>query len=332
MKHQPAARLANFIDAITLGSLPASFVEQIRCRVLNALAMSLTTEMDKRNWTPNNIDERRNYTAQAGANALEHQQIQPALSALANGIMLSSRYADEQVPAEVAQIDSAILPAAWAVVESRQGDGQSLMEALAAGYATTAVLFDLVRAQAIPAWQVGVTTGTVGAAAAAAKASSLSAGATLDAMGFAAGLAKQAAWDTQNAQDTRSTARSQVEPSRSPGRPGSGKAAMDGVLSASMAWLDAHCPPALMTQLQMGMETVDAAFVLSGLRFPTVQNAGVFAETEAVAIQRFSAEVSSVISVSHAQALIGVIKRLELASSGELMAYITRRDGYHLHS
>lgn len=322
--------LARFINTVSLETMPAAAVTGIRWRLLEAMAATLSAAPESQDELHDFSSDEHSTAAQKGAQALDEQQILPILSALANGLMLHTHIENVNFGDTFRQIDSAILPAAWAVSEARQRDGKTFMEALAAGYATTATLATLLSNEAEHAWHAGVTSGTVGAAAAAAKARGLSEQATLHALGMAAGQAMQL---TDNAAVASRFCESDARQSRAhdpADRPGPGRAAMDGVLCANLAAIGAPSPDELHEQLQAIRMAKLGASPLVMTWFPDVEGAQTLSQVEIE--QQFIDRVLPIAGQDKVQALIESVRNMDKVPPGQLMAYVMGRTGRQLHS
>src|SRR5690606_4773327 len=102
------------------------------------------------------------------ANARQSLPKPSALLAMLYGATLDVEQPDEDRTSAARTVDAAIIPAAWALVQARQGSGHLFMSALAAGYSATAVLTGLRGTDQSRAWQAAAVNGAVGAATAAA--------------------------------------------------------------------------------------------------------------------------------------------------------------------
>lgn len=319
------AQFAEIISNMTFEKVRASVLEQIRWRVLDVLAVALTMNINPADGEPGQQawGAVLSDAPQVDHNALRYLQVHPVLSALANGAMLDLQPHRPQAHGGAASLDAAIIPAAWAQVEACQGSGQLLMNALAAGYTATELLSGLERSNGNHEWDAGVSSGTVGAAAAVARARNLPAPAVLNAVGFAATQAAQLAGNATTA--SRVTAGPGFyRPSRDAADlPGPGRAAMDGVLCAQMAALGARCPNAMIDQLQAAVGTVTCLSVMTDAWSADTQRLA--AKVKKEAIETFRKRVSAVISPSETQMFINVVQRLEHVAPGELMLHLISR-------
>ncbi len=323
------AQFAQLISNMAVENMPTAATEQIRWRVLKALATILSADINPRETVPRTTIIGTSSGSPAALDATGYIQNQPVLSALSMGTMLEIRQPGADVHAEFMAVDAAIIAAAWALVQACQGSGHVFMSALAAGYLATAVLADLPDIDCSRAWRAGAVSATVGAAVAAARASQLPATAMLDAMGFAAAQAAQLEHNAATAAQTSKNDAAGGACQEPPDLPGPGRAAMDGVLSAQMATLGGHCPPALIEQLQLAMSIVNLERALPDAWAAFQRN---WPCTSIEAIQRFRKQVASVISDGEAETIIGLILHLEHTAPGELTTYVNERIGSRLNS
>jgi 2-methylcitrate dehydratase PrpD len=321
------AQFAQLISNMAVENMPVAATEQIRWRVLNALATMLSADINLTATVPQASGTTSGSRAAMNATGYFHNK--PVLSALANGARLDAWQHGAGVYPGSMMGDVAIIPAAWALIQDCQGSGHLLMSALAAGYVATGVLANLPDIDHSRTWRAGAFSGTVGAAAAAARASDLPATATLDAMGFAAAQAAQLAANAAIAAQASAYNAAGGVRQEQPDLPGPGRSAMDGVLSARMAALGGHCPPALIDQLQLAMGTVNLNRALPEAWTAVQRNRPC---TGAEAIQGFREQVASVIGDGEAETIIGLILRLEHTAPGELISYVTERIGSRLDS
>ncbi len=322
--------LAKFINTVSLKTIPAAAVTGIRWRLLEAMATAFGTAPDYQDGGHEFSSSEHFTAAQKGAQALDEQQILPILSALTNGLLLHSRSENENSAHAFRQIDSAILPAAWAVSDAQQRDGKTFMEALAVGYATTATLAILLADETDHAWNAGVSSGTVGAAAAAAKARGLSEQATMHALGMAAGQAMQLANNAGSGFESCEWGGSESFAHDATDLPGPGRAAMDGVLCANLAAMGAPSPSELHERLQDIRMVKLGASPLAITWFPDVQETQTLSQAQIE--QQFMDRVLPIAGQDKAQALIESVRNMDQVPPGQLMAYVMGRTGRQLHS
>lgn len=304
MTELSADKLAQFISNITFEKVPVSVREQIRWRLLDALSTLLGDETNVMRLVPitsqgRSGHEQASVAAEGRALSLESAQI-----ALSVGALLEAGPLPAWSTQAFAKTNASIIAAAWSAVESTGGNGRLLMEALATGYAAAAVLAEGVPDDDTLAGRVGACSAAVGAAAAAAKAQGLSATATLNAMGFAAGQAAQLAEDTNKRSDAV-------------GQSGAARAAMDGVLSAHMAATGAVSPADLINLLRQGRQAVPIgadAWQLALDRQP--------APTADQSAQRFRERLSASNGMARIDAIIKLIARLEHTEPGVIRSCI----------
>lgn len=298
MTELSADKLAQFISNITFEKLPVSVREQIRWRLLDALSTLLGDEtkvMRLVSITSQGHSDQELASAVAKGRPLSLASAQFALSV---GALLEAAPLRVSSTQPFARANAAIIAAAWSTIESIDGNGRLLIEALAAGYAATAVLAEWVPDDDTLVRRMDTCSATIGAAAAAAKAQGLSAAATLNAMGFAIGQATQLAEHAQ-------------KPSDASGQPDAARAAMDGVLSAGMAATGAACPAELTDPLRqvMGTAAISSDPWQSGLDQQS-------APTADQTVQFFRERLSSRMGRARVEAIIKLIEQLEHTDSG----------------
>lgn len=338
-------KFAQLISNMAIENVPVAATEQIRWRVLNAFAIMLCADVEQalqaggsyaastRNNNGSNVSHAGNRIAIASSgspgavNPDENLPKPPVLSALLYGAALDAETPGAGVYRGISTVDAAIIPAAWALVQARQGSGHLFMSALAAGYMATDVLRKLPDPDHSRCWQAAAVNGTVGAAAAAARAGKADPGTVLDALGFATAQTAQLA-DNAAARAGAYDAADSVERGQ-PDLPGPGRAAMDGVLSAQMAALGGHCPPTLLDQLQQALSAVDLHHVCSEA-WEGVQ--GYRPCTGDEAILAFRQRVVASISDEEAATIVELVQRLEHTAPGELRRLREARIGGHLNS
>ncbi len=341
-----SVELARFINTLTFKEIPVEVTEQLRWRLLEgviiALASSPESLNDETSWsdsvssavrspaTPGAASDETPSGAQQGAQALDEQTLLPELSALANGLLLDVRRQGTTYTDHLHAFDSAILPAAWGSAEAYQADGKKLMEVLAAGYATSATLAALLADEPEHPWYAGMSSGTIGAAAAAAKARGLTEQATRHALGLAADQAMRLA---ENARKPSSSCKSQEQGFRDDDLtdvPGPGRAAMDGVLCVSLAASGAPSFPDTHEQLQALWGRKHGAEPMEIVWFPDVA-ASEISSVEDIE-QRFMTLVGRESGQAKARALLESVRSLEALPAGQLMAYLMGRKGRPLQS
>jgi 2-methylcitrate dehydratase PrpD len=323
------AQFAQLISKMAVENMPVAATEQIRWRVLKALATILSADINPRATVPHTTINGTSSGPPAAHDTTGYIQNQPVLSALSTGAMLDIRQPGADGHSGFMAVDAAIIAAAWALAQTCQSSGHVFMSALAAGYLATALLADLPDIDYSRAWRAGAVSGTVGAAVAAARANQLAATATLDAMGFAAAQAAQLEQNAATAAQTITNDAAGEVCQEPPDLPGPGRAAMDGVLSAHMATLGGHCPPALIEQLQLAMGTVNLDRALPDAWAAVQRNRPC---TGIEAIRCFRKQVAPVISDGEAETIIGLILHLEHTAPGELTTYVNERIGTRLGS
>lgn len=334
MSDPVTAQFAQLISTITIENVPVAAAEQIRWRVLKAFATILSADINQRKTISRVTATTGPGTStrsgsQAALGSTEYAQHQPVLSALSTGAILDIRQPGAQMHAGPMTVDSAIIAAAWSLVQASQGSGHLFMSALAAGYLATEVLASLPDSDHSQQWRSGVVKATVSAAAAAARVSQLPANATLQAMGFAVAQAAQLAKNAAIAGQGGALAADASVWQDQADLPGPGRAAMDAVLSAHMAALGGQCLPVLINQLQQAMSALNLNRALLDA-WAAIQRNRTSSGIEA--IREFRRQVASAISDDEAETIIGLILRLEHTAPGELTTYVNERIGSPLDS
>ncbi|MBB3043244.1 MmgE/PrpD family protein [Nocardioides soli] len=127
-----AERLADFAAESSFETLPAEVVDSVKMRVLDTLGIAaaaapLDTSRAARRWAAE-----QGGAARASAIGVP-QQLPPALAAFVNGVLAHSLdYDDTHLPS-VLHPSAAVVPAALAAAESQDGDGRTLIHAIAVG-------------------------------------------------------------------------------------------------------------------------------------------------------------------------------------------------------
>lgn len=306
MTELSADKLAQFISNITFENLPVSVQEQIRWRLLDALNTLLGDDTNVMRLASITSRGRTDHEQASVADRGLPLSLASAQFALSVGALFEAAPLRVSSTQAFAKVNAAIIAAAWSTIESSDGNGRLLMEALAAGYVATAVLAEWVPDDDTLVRCMGACSATIGAAAAAAKAQGLSAAATLNAMGFAVGQATQLAAQAK-------------KPSDASGQPDAARTAMDGVLSAAMAATGAACPAELTNPLRQAMDTASSASNPwhSGLdRQPAV--------AADQTVQFFRERLSSRIGGARVEAIIKLIEQLEHTDSGTFTSCVLR--------
>ena len=329
-------QFAQLISNMAIENVPVAATEQIRWRVLNAFATMLSTDINQAQRATvlqavaigNNGNHAGN-SVSGMANARQALPKPSALLALLYGATLDVAQPDADRASAVRAVDAAIIPAAWALVQARQGSGHLFMSALAAGYSATAILTGLCGTDQSRAWQAAADNGAVGAAAAAARANQLAASGTLDAMGLAAAQAAQLA---ENAALLGQAGAYDAVGGVDQGQcdlPGPGRAATDGVLSAQMAALGGHCLPVTIDQLQLAMGSLNLNRALSEAWTALALHQPIACDQAA---RSFRQRVAPVIGADETETIIQLMLRLEHTASGELAACMDECIGFRLNS
>ncbi len=281
MKDSYFADVADFITGLTYEDLPVAVAEQAKWRLLEALG--------------------RLFCATGHGRIVGGPQVDPALSALTNGAMLAETYSEQDDQGDFLRIDAAIVPAALAMIGASRGNGRALICALVAGYAATARLGFGRLPLSRQGWHIALADGTLGAAAAAANASSLRRAATRAALGFASSQASQVVPKVVGVPNIE--------------RPG--KAAMDGVLAVAMAGQGAVCPPRIIAQIEQDLAAFEADELMARAWYPATTISRFM--SAAMSIQTFRLKVGPQFSTVTTNGMIELVQGLELASADELM-------------
>jgi 2-methylcitrate dehydratase PrpD len=207
------------IDALFAAPLPDDVIEWARHGVLDWLGVALAGAEDE--LTLALRDEAREEGGRAVATVLFHgDKTSPALAALVNGSMADALDFSDANPNMHGHSTPAIIGAALALAEAKAASGRALLEAIVAGIETACRVGLLAHGRLHPGgFHPTGTTVVFGAAAAAARLVGLDAKQRAHALGLAA---------TQGA-GLVASAGSMAKPFHS------GKAAMNGLLAASLA-------------------------------------------------------------------------------------------------
>jgi len=228
MTTTPSAALAGFVASLQFDQLPPAVVRQSKLFLLDALGCALGAYKE---------DARKAGIAGAlarqfgggDASVIGGGRAHPAAAALANGMLINAADNDDTHKRALLHIGSVVVPAALAATEARGGNGRDLIAALVAGYEVAARVGMAVMPSHYRFWHSTATNGTFGAAAAAARAYGLDADGACTALGFAGTQAAGLNTFFESGDDSKS-----VHP---------GKAAMNGILGATLAELGASSPP-----------------------------------------------------------------------------------------
>ncbi|MBR0667176.1 MmgE/PrpD family protein [Roseomonas hellenica] len=226
--------LADFVATLRYEDLPEAVVSQACRLILDAVgcAVSAWTEDPEKARIARDIATL--YPASPGAGVIGAPDVvaQPAFAALANGILINAADNDDTHKRALLHVGSVVVPTALALAETERLSGRDLIVALVAGYEVAVRVGMAVMPTHYRFWHSTATNGTLGAAAAAAKALRLDAAATRMALGLAGTQAAGLNTFFESGDMTKS-----IHP---------GKAALNGVLSAQLARLGATSPPTIL--------------------------------------------------------------------------------------
>jgi 2-methylcitrate dehydratase PrpD len=230
----PTRKIAEFVAGLRFEALPGPVVAQACNVILDTIGCGLGAWRDD----PAKADIARKLALSFAARPVASvwggagARSDPALAALANGILANAADFDDTHKRALIHTGSVIVPATLALAEELALDGASVIAAIVAGYEVAVRVGMAVMPTHYRFWHSTATNGTFGAAASAARALGLDAERTRMALGFAgtqaAGL---------NAFFTSGDFTKSLHP---------GKAGFNGVLSARLAALGATSPPTIL--------------------------------------------------------------------------------------
>lgn len=230
----PTRRVAEFVAGLRFESLPDTVVAQACNVILDTVGCALGAWRDD----PQKADIARTLALSFAAHPVASvwggagARSDPALAALANGVLANAADFDDTHKRALIHTGSVIVPPTLALAEEVAFDGATVITAIVAGYEVAVRVGMAVMPTHYRFWHSTATNGTFGATASAARALGLDADRTQAALGFAgtqaAGL---------NAFFTSGDFTKSLHP---------GKAGFNGVLSARLAALGASSPPAIL--------------------------------------------------------------------------------------
>jgi 2-methylcitrate dehydratase PrpD len=226
--------LAQFVADLRYDSLPAPVVEQACCVIVDTVGCALgawSVDADK-SLVARRLAEL--YPSRAGASVIGVAGLsaQPAIAALANGILANAADNDDTHKLALIHTGSVVVPTVLALGETERLSGCELIVALVAGYEVAVRVGMAVMPSHYRFWHSTGTNGTFGAAACAAKAFKLDVAGTQAALGFAGTQAAGLNAFFESGDMTKS-----IHP---------GKAACNGILSGQLARLGATSPPTML--------------------------------------------------------------------------------------
>ena len=230
----PTRRLAEFVAGLRFEALPSPVVAQACDIILDTVGCGLGAWRDD--------PAEGGHRAQIGIQFLRPPRRQrlgrggtrtdPALAALANGILANAADFDDTHKRALLHTGSVIVPPTLALAEELELDGATVITSIVAGYEVAVRVGMAVMPTHYRFWHSTATNGTFGAAASAARALGLDADQRRWRSGFAG---------TQAAGLNTFFTSGDMTKSLHPG-----KAAFNGVLSARLAALGATSPPTML--------------------------------------------------------------------------------------
>ncbi len=226
--------LAQFVVDLRYESLPASVVGQA-CRIVaDTVGCALNAWGVDPEKSRVACDLAKLYPSTSGASVIGVADVstQPAIAALANGILANAADNDDTHKLALIHTGSVVVPTVLALGETERLSGPELIVALVAGYEVAVRVGMAVMPTHYRFWHSTGTNGTFGAAASAAKAFRLDAAGTQVALGLAGTQAAGLNTFFESGDMTKS-----IHP---------GKAACNGILSGQLARLGATSPPTML--------------------------------------------------------------------------------------
>ncbi|WP_111731863.1 MmgE/PrpD family protein [Roseovarius amoyensis] len=225
----PTAQLSAFVANMRFDDLPPEAVHQACRFLLDAVGCAISAHAEDPAKANRAMQLVAGFHASGSASIIGGAPSDPALAALANGILINATDYDDTHKRALIHVGSVVAPAALAATEQAGGSGPQLITAMIAGYEVAARIGMAVMPTHYRFWHSTATNGTFGAAAAASRAMGLDAAQTETALGHAATQAAGLNTFFETGSDTKS-----IHP---------GKAGLNGILSARMAALDLSSPP-----------------------------------------------------------------------------------------
>lgn len=230
----PTRRLAEFVAGLRFEALPSPVVAQACNVILDTVGCALAAWRDD----PQKADIARKLVFGFAARPVASvwggagARTDPALAALANGILANAADFDDTHKRALIHTGSVIVPPTLALAEELGLDGATVITAIVAGYEAAVRVGMAVMPTHYRFWHSTATNGTFGAAASAARALGLDADRAQLALGFAGTQAAGLNTFFTSGDFTKS-----LHP---------GKAAFNGVLSARLAALGATSPQTML--------------------------------------------------------------------------------------
>ena len=153
MTQNPTAALAQFVAALSFADLPANVVQQAKRVLMDAVGCALAAYREDRR----KADVVKALVAEFGAapqaTVIGGGKSQPAVVALANGMLINAADNDDTHKRALLHVASVVVPAALATTEARGGSGRDAIVALVAGYEVAARVGKAVMPTHEPVWQ-----------------------------------------------------------------------------------------------------------------------------------------------------------------------------------
>jgi 2-methylcitrate dehydratase PrpD len=227
--------LASFAAGIRYDRLPGEVVSKAKWVLLDAIGCALAAfkEDPRKARIAVEVAEKFGMGTSGSSTVIGSlKKNNPAVAALANGILVNAADNDDTHKRALAHLGSVVVPAALAAAESRLRHGRDLIAAIVAGYEVAARVGMAVMPSHYRFWHSTATNGTFGGAAAAANAWGMDSEAMRVAFGFAGTQAAGLNAFFESGDDSKS-----VHP---------GKAAFNGILSAMLADVGATSSPDIL--------------------------------------------------------------------------------------
>lgn len=229
MHYSRTQEVADFVARLHYNQLPAMVVAQTQRVLLDAIGCAIGAFKEEPRKTAIAIGLANRIGSTPASTVIGGTKAHPAISSLANAMLINATDNDDTHKRALLHTASAVVPAALAVSESCNGSGQDLITAVVAGYEVAVRVGMAVMPTHYRFWHSTATNGTFGAAAASAKALGFDAARTCTTLGLAGTQAAGLNTFFESGDDSKA-----MHP---------GKAAMNGVLSATLADLGTSAPP-----------------------------------------------------------------------------------------
>ncbi len=213
--------LARFVSELQYESLSAATVEMATQCILDTVSICIRGAEEKAGIIMRKVVKDQDGKQEATVFSRIPFRTTALNAALANGCAMHSLDFDDLHNASIIHLGTVVVPAALAVAEQVEATGKQLILAVVAGYEVGARVGEAVNPESYFFWHTTGTAGTFGAAAAAAKLLQLDTEQTLHCLG-SAGTQAAGLWEFLKDGAMSKTLHS-------------GKAAMNGILSARLA-------------------------------------------------------------------------------------------------